>query len=339
MADEEGGCSLNVLIIGLGSIGKRHIRCLRSIVDAKIIALRGRSSRGEDDFVRQFDIVEVEDFQSAWRHDLDFAIIATPTSLHLDLALKIAEAGIPFFLEKPVSHSWEGIDRLQRIVDEKNIPVLVGFQMRHHPGYQNMMKWIAEGRIGKPLCCHGFVGQYLPDWRPGTDYRKSYSATVAMGGGVINDLSHQIDISLSVMGQAETVSGMCGRISDLEIESEDIANILIGHRKGSGFSHIHLNYLERTYEWYTRITGTEGSIIWDYGKGTAHCLRYDRKNVDYRIPGDFNRDTLFTDQMRHWLDVVAGKSEPVVPLSRGIETTAVALAAKASSKEERHITL
>ncbi|MBN1293329.1 MAG: Gfo/Idh/MocA family oxidoreductase [Candidatus Latescibacteria bacterium] len=330
---------MKALIIGLGSIGQRHIRCLRTISNDTVIALRRQSSRGNDECVKKYGIIEEEDFPSALAHSPDFAIIASPTALHLETAQRLAEEGIPFFIEKPLSHSLKGLEELQRIVTRKRLPVLVGFQMRHHPGYQKVIRWLSEGRIGRPFNCHGFVGQFLPDWRPGTDYRKSYSANLEMGGGVVNDLCHQIDIALSIMGQAISVSGMCDKISELEIESEDIANILIEHYGNKGFSHIHLNYLERNYEWYTRVSGTEGTIIWDYGKGTAYCLRYDNSILEYRVPPEYNRDVLFTNQMKHWFDVVKGKNEAVVPLSQGIAVTTVVVAAKRSSNEMKHIRL
>lgn len=326
-----------VLLSGLGSIGRRHVRSLNRIAEVTVVAVRRKSSRGTESFTERYGIVEVEDFNTALSYAPDFAIIATPTAFHCETALQLAEAGIPFFLEKPVSHSMDGLDRLKKMVEEKRLPVLVGFQMRHHPGYRQVIQWILGGHIGTPLSCHGYVGQYLPDWRPGCDYRESYSAHAEMGGGVINDLCHQIDLTLSVMGNAKFVSGMCNKLSDLEIDSEDTANILIEHT--GGFSHIHLNYLERTYEWYTRITGNEGTIIWDYGKGTAVCLCCDGTHLEYRVPPEFDRDVLFTEQMKHWLDVLAGNAEPVVSLVQGIDVTAIALAAKQSSKEMRHIQL
>jgi predicted dehydrogenase len=330
---------MKALVVGLGSIGRRHIRCLRNIANAEIIALDIKPLSREDEFVNQFGIQQVENLSAAIAMSPAFAIIATPTAYHLETAQLLAEKGIPFFIEKPVSHSMTGLERLQKTIDEKHLSVLVGFQMRHHPGYQTIMQWISEGRIGEPLCCHGYVGQYLPDWRPGIDYRTNYSARPEMGGGVILDLCHQIDITLSIMGKAVSVSSMCNKISDLEIESEDVANILLEHQDNMGISHIHLNYLERTYEWYTRISGTEGTIIWDYGKGTAFFQRYDKSKIEYQVPKDYNRDVLYINQMQHWLNVVNGTNEPVVPFSQGVAVTAVAVAAKESSRRKRHVVL
>ena len=159
-----------------------------------------------------------------------------------------------------------------------------------------------------------------------------------MGGGVILDLCHEIDIAISILGDVFKVSCFCDHFSDLEIETEDMADIILEHQ-GRKLSHMHLNYIERNYEWVTRVMGTLGTAIWDYGRGYVKIIRPDSTSKCWNDPDGFERDWLFLDQMKHWLEVVDGKTIPAVDLDAGIAVTRVALAAKRSSEEKRHIEL
>ena len=329
---------MKVLFIGLGSIGKRHLRLLNETRSVENICWRSGEGRYANAFDAKYNIKVFKDLGQAIQENPDFAIIANPTALHVETATAIAQAEIPFLIEKPVSDRLEGIEVLKKIVQDKNLPAMVGFQMRHHPGYKELIKLIKSGKIGQPLNFQGYVGQYLPDWRPDADYRESYSARKNLGGGVILDLCHEIDIAISILGQADKVSCICGHYSDLEIETEDMADITLEH-KGNRLSHIHLNYLERNYEWVTRVMGTSGTVIWDYGRGYVDIIQTDGTTKRWNDPDGFERDWVYQDQIKQWLEVLEGKTAPAVDLDAGIAVTQVALAAKRSSEEKRHIEL
>ena len=268
----------------------------------------------------------------------DFAIIANPTACHLETAIALANAGIPFLMEKPVADSLEGLDQLALVVKERCLPVMVGFQMRYHPTFKKLQSIKVAGEIGRPLSLRGHVGQYLPDWRPDSDYRQGYSARRELGGGVIGDLCHEIDIALQVMGPVDRVTSISGRISDLDIDTEDVAEIVLQHEAGN-ISNIHLNYVERGYRWQTRIVGSKGNLHWDYAGGYLRFESADGSIRKFEDSPDFIRDDLFRAQLRTWLAVVTGRAEPVATLEQGIDVTRVCCAAKQSSAEGRHIKL
>ena len=327
---------MKTLIIGLGSIGRRHLRVLTEIAKIEIVCLRSGKGASLMEPDQNCGNKTFKSLDQAIHERPDFAIIANPTGLHVETALALARAGIPFLIEKPVSDRPDGLDLLQKIVLEKNLPVMVGFQLRHHPGYKQLMQLINSGEIGRPLSLQGYVGQYLPDWRPDSNYRQSYSAKKDLGGGVILDLCHEIDIALSVLGPVNRVSCICDHYSDLEIETEDIADITTEHGNKT-LSHIHLNYLERGYEWFTRVMGASGTVIWDYGRGHVEIIRKDGTKKCWKDPVDFDRDFLFRAQLKQWVDVLNGRATPEVNLEDGIDVTRIALAAKRSSIEKRHI--
>jgi predicted dehydrogenase len=180
------------------------------------------------------------------------------------------------------------------------------------------------------LHCLGYVGQYLPDWRPSIDYSENYSAKKDMGGGVLLDLSHEINIVSALMGRANDVFCRCGRISELNIDSEDFADVLLSHERAA--SVIHLNYLEREYTWHTRVTGENGTLIWYFDQGRIVLERNKERKLVWECPADFSRDMLFERQMRHFLDVVSGMAKPVVSYRDAVESLAIVEAAKLSNK-------
>jgi predicted dehydrogenase len=296
---------------------------------------KGRSGQAPDEM---YGMRVFENLDQAIAEEPDFGIIANPTSLHVSTALCLAKAGIPFLIEKPVSDRLEGLDELKQTVSEENLPVMVGFQLRYHPGYKQLLHLISSGQIGDPMNLQGHVGQYLPEWRPDGDYRQSYSASKDMGGGVILDLCHEIDVAISILGDVVRVCCLCDHYSELQIESEDMAEIIMDHQ-GRRLSHLHLNYLERNYNWVTRVMGTLGTVVWDYGRGYVELTRFDGTTQRWSDPDGFDRDCLFRDQLRQWLGVLDGAVQPEANLENGIDATRVALAAKCSSRERRHVEL
>ena len=241
----------------------------------------------------------------------------------------LLDHGLPFLLEKPAAALEDEIPLLLARSKEAG-RVLVGYQMRHDHGFQTAEKALTQGAIGRPLHLGGRVGQYLPDWRPGADYRLVYSARQDLGGGVALDLSHEIDAALQLLGPAIEASGVCARVSDLEINVEDCADILIGHKSGAR-SAIHLDFLDHRYVWRTRILGDRGTLVWDYGEGLVTRFGPEGEETLWTRPEDWTRDQLFQDQMRHFLRVVQGEEAPVVSLAGGLEVARTVLAAKRSS--------
>ncbi|MGA1866934.1 MAG: Gfo/Idh/MocA family protein [bacterium] len=329
---------MKALIVGLGSIGKRHARLLKELMPISIAALDTRSISC-DAFVDKYNISELNSRDHAVSWKPDFAIIANPSAFHADTALWLAKENIPFLIEKPVSTICEGLDILKQVVEKRNLPVMVGFQLRFHPGLVAVQQWINKGELGDILHCLAFVGQYLPNWRPSVDYRNIYSAHRKEGGGVIFDLCHQIDLNLMIMGPCTNVATMKGHSNaELEIDSEDVADILLEHRVGI-FSNIHLNYLERNYIWTMHITGTKGSAIWDYGLGVSTLHRSDGTKEEYRLAENFERDHMFSAQLKTWLCVLDGAMLPPVSLRQGIEITQIACACHESYKRKRILSL
>ena len=182
---------MKTLVVGFGSIGRRHLNNLRALGETDFVLLRSNRSTLPDDEIKNIPVET--NIDAALSHNPDAVIIANPTALHLDVAIPAAKAGCSILMEKPVSHSMERAEEFKNALYTGGGKVLVGFQFRYHPGLKQARVWVDTGRIGDVVSFRAHWGEYLPDWHPWEDYRKSYSARSDLGGGVVNTLSHPMD--------------------------------------------------------------------------------------------------------------------------------------------------
>ena len=183
---------MKFLIAGLGSIGRRHFRNLIALDERDIVLLRTRKATLPNDELAGYP-VETDLTEALQKHKPDAVVVANPTSLHLDIAIPAAEAGCHILLEKPVSHSLERLDVLQKTAERMGSKILVGFQFRYHPTLNKARQLIQSSALSKILTVHAHWGEYLPQWHPWEDYRQSYAARAELGGGVIVTLTHPLD--------------------------------------------------------------------------------------------------------------------------------------------------
>lgn len=327
---------MKFLIAGLGSIGRRHLRNLQALGEQDIILLRSNKSTLPDDDLVGLPIET--DLDAALAHKPDAVIISNPTAFHLEAAIPAAQAGCHILLEKPISHTWERIDELQVAVEQGNGQVLVGFQYRFHPGLRRVAKLLAEGAIGSPISVRAHWGEYLPDWHPWEDYRKSYSARAKMGGGVILTLCHPLDYLRWLIGDVESLWASTARSGELEIDVEDTAEIGMKFTNGV-IGSIHLDYLQRPAAHYLEIIGGQGTLRWDNEDGVVKLYQVEVGHWETFLPPDgFERNQLYLTEMQHFIQVVSGEAEPVCNLLDGIAALRLALGVLDSSRQSRIVT-
>jgi predicted dehydrogenase len=328
---------MKFMIAGFGSIGRRHFRNLLALGERDIILYRTSQSTLPDDEIAGFPVET--DLQAALAHRPDAVIIANPTALHLDVAIPAARAGCSVLLEKPVAHNLERIDELKAALRQNHAHALVGFQFRFHPGLRQAAAWLADGAIGRPLSARAHWGEYLPNRHPWEDYRLSYSARNARGGGVVLTLSHPLDYLRWLLGDVSGVFAMLGKLSDLEIQVEDTAEISLAF-SGGCLASLHLDYNQQPPTHTLEITGTQGTIRWDNADGTAQLYRASSQAWEIcPAPQGFERNTLFLDELRHFREVVTGTAQPLCSLEDGEKALALALAVHASARSGCKIAL
>jgi len=340
---------MKILIAGLGSIGRRHFRNLIALGETDLVLLRTRKATLPDDELAGYP-VETNIHEALEKHKPDAVVVANPTSLHLDVAIPAAEAGCHILLEKPVSHSLDGLDTLQRAAEKGGSRILVGFQFRYHPTLNKAHELIQNGALGHPLTVHAHWGEYLPNWHPWEDYRQSYAARTDLGGGVIGTLTHPLDYLRYLLGEIEALWSFNGHISPLELDVEDAAEIGLKFKDGA-LGGVHVNYVQRPPVHRLEIVGTNGTFRWDNADGILHFFKMPAGFGSYSAdppaaqveqfapPEGFERNQLFVAQTRHFLETARGESEPVCTLEDGIQALRLALAAKESQKSGRVVEL
>lgn len=249
---------MKFFIFGHGSIGSRHLKNLLDL--------------GHEETPR--------------REEADGFLICNPTALHLETALKLIPFHRPIFIEKPLSHNLAGLDQLSG-------KILLGYCLRFDQSLQDFKKKIDQKQVksAKIVC-----NSWLPDWRSRKDYRQTYSAKTALGGGVLLDLSHEIDYALWFLGPVNKVKAKLQMVPELEIETEAIADLALEFVSGIK-AEIHLSYASHKNERYCEVITASGKALrWDYQPNNE----------------------MYVDEMKHFIDMVNGKADPLITVADGI---------------------
>jgi predicted dehydrogenase len=332
--------NMKILIAGLGSIGRRHFRNLIALGEKELVLLRSHRATLSDDELSGYP-VETDIHTALQKHKPDAVVVANPTSLHLDIAIPAAEAGCHILLEKPISHSLDGLDTLRNVAEKSGSKILAGFQFRYHPTLNKAHELIQSGALGHALTVHAHWGEYLPNWHPWEDYRQSYAARADLGGGVIGTLTHPLDYLRYLLGEIEALWSFNGHVSSLELDVEDTAEIGLKFASGA-IGGVHVNYVQRPPVHRLEIVGTNGTLRWDNADGSLHFYRMPASFGSYSdvpsapvletfsVPEGFERNDLFLAQTRHFLNVTRGTESPVCTLEDGIRIQQLVQAARES---------
>jgi predicted dehydrogenase len=313
-----------ILIAGLGSIGWRHLANLRALGCQDIRLFRTRKqNRGE--------VVELpvdDDLQRALSRRPLAVIVSNPSALHIPVALAAARAGAHLFIEKPLSDDLDGVAELQTLVTDRRLVALVGFQFRFNPGLRQIRQWLDSGAIGTVVSAQAHWGEYLPDAHPWEDYRAGYAARPELGGGVLLTLSHPFDYLRWLLGEIEHVSTVESRCDGLGLSVDTCVDVTARFATGAS-AHFHLNFVERPPTHRLIVIGTEGTVTWNDTDSTARRYRItSRRWETVPAPQGFERNSMFREEMRHFLACLRGEEEPLCTIADGRAALEVALAAR-----------
>jgi predicted dehydrogenase len=320
-----------VLVVGSGSIGRRHMRNLRAVGLQHLAACDPNPDRLAP-METELGIQPFMDFEQAMdATQPDLVFVCSPPVFHVPQALQAVQAGAHVFIEKPLSHTLDGVDELIAEAKVRQRVVQVGYNLRFYPGLQKVKQLVDDGAIGRILWARVEVGQYLPDWRPWQDYRQSYTARRDLGGGIILDASHELDYVIWLLGQPTEVRCMAGKVSDLEVDVEDCATVLLRFASGA-HADVHMDFVQRGYARSCKLVGEQGTIIWDY---PAHQVRIYRTGTDSWevIPYTFNSNDMYVAEVQHFLGCVNRAATPLVDLKQAKRVLEVAVAAKSAAAQ------
>jgi predicted dehydrogenase len=338
---------MRVLLVGLGSIGRRHLGNLRRLLPSADVTVWRRSPPGSKSgggLAAREGLPEGADrlvfgLEDALATRPDLAIVAGPASTHVEIALPLAEAGVHLFVEKPIADRLAGVDELIRRCRARGRVLMVGYTLRFYPPLRRLREALRDGVIGRPLAVEATVGQYLPDWRPRRDYRDTVSARAELGGGAVLELSHEIDYVRWLTGEVVAVTGRVARLGDLAIDVEDSADFVMECDTGV-MANLHLDMLQRAPTRRARVIGTDGTLELDLirhelRRYTAASGAWSTLLAAPRL--DFNE--VYLDELGHFLACVEAGTVPLVTATDARRVLEIALAVKRASAEGRRVTL
>jgi predicted dehydrogenase len=321
------------LIVGLGSIGRRHLANLERLapgLDVRIWRHRPEGEGGSKNVYSQED---------ALAFGAEVALICSPSPEHLRAARLLAAAGTHLFIEKPIADRLDGVDELIAACRERGLTLMVGYNLRFHTPVALLKREIDSGSIGRVLYVRTEVGQYLPDWRPGADYRASVSAQAALGGGVLLELSHEIDLARWLGGPVAAVQAQTAVVAGLEIDVEDMAELVFEFRSGA-LGSVHLDMVQRSMTRGCRVAGTEGTITWD---GVSDRVAMFHQSTgqwrDLHPPQNTDRNAMYLAELDHFLSCVSADEKPAVTGEDGREALQIALSAREANQTGKRVLL
>ena len=292
---------LKILFFGLGSIGNKHARIIKEKYNHKLFAFR--TKKGQVD--NNFKIKEFFKIESAFETKPDVAFITNPTYLHIQTAHECIKRNTHLFIEKPISHSIENIDKIDKEIKKRHLITYVAYNLRFHPVLEKI-KEITKNK--KPIYFKSICKSYLPSWRDGQDYTRSYSAKKELGGGVLLDLSHEIDYITWIFGDIIKIDGYCDKISNLKINCEDIFEGEITSKTGVK-GNIHLDYFTKKTKRTIEIQYDNETIEGDLLNNTIKIIKNNKEKISKL---NYENDITYEKQIEYFFKQYHNKNEKMM---------------------------
>lgn len=313
---------MRALIIGYGSIGQRHARNLGVLEPAAEILILRRSPGTVDGATVVATIAE------ALAAEPTVAIVASPSAAHIDVLLDLLAAGIPTYVEKPVVTKSSHVEAVRAaLAGRPGVPHATGFNLRLLPSLLRARDLVREGRLGTVVRGSFAAGQWLPDWRKTADFRRSYSTRKDEGGGVIFDLSHELDAARFLLDDIDIKACATTRLDRLGIDAESAATILGRAHSGSLVS-VNVDYVARRPLRRYELVGDEATLIWDLPLRQLQLQGPDGTEIVTERPDDFDVAATYISALKGFLAAASG-AEPAVlqSLEDGLRSTELAITA------------
>lgn len=316
-----------VLIVGLGSIGKRHLRICRELLpDAEIKVLRKSTE------IPEFSNGSFSTIDQAIAFGPQLAIIASPAPFHMATAEPLAAIGTHLLVEKPISSETADVLQLLQASLQRGTIVMTGYNLRFLPSLQRFRELLIDNVIGKVISVRCEIGQYLPSWRPDSDYRLGVSARKELGGGALLELSHEIDYLRWIFGEVEQVSAWVGRQSSLDIDVEDTAHLILTFAPNEGgyqlVGTLNMDLVRHDTTRLCTAIGEEGSLRWNGLNGVVEKFDMDAKEWKENFRHQHQRDDSYLAEWRHLFDCIREQEVPLITGEDGLKVLQIIEAAR-----------
>lgn len=249
---------MKVLVVGSGPAGRRHAANVAALGDEPAIARR--PGRETETLERELGMPVFAGANASAGWGPEAVVVATPPADHAGPAEWALERGLPVLVEKPLAQDAAAA----RALASHRGRVAVAYNLRFHPALGAIRDAVHGGRIGRLIAARIEVGSHLPSWHPELDYRTTSAGRAELGGGALLTLSHELDVALWIGGRAELVAGVAAKVSGLEIDADDVAELVLQH-EGGAISSVHMDLVDRSSTRRSRWVGEEGTIEWSWG--------------------------------------------------------------------------
>lgn len=319
--------SNKILVIGVGSIGERHLRCFQTTGRCELAFCEPVASRREQ-VAERYDVQGYDSWETAVdQENFDAAVIACPAPWHIPIAQDLCDRGLDLLIEKPLSLSLQGIGRLENTVRSRGTRVAIGFTYRSIPAFQNMRAALHENRFGRLVQLQVTSGQHFPFYRPA--YREIYYADPKLGGGLIQDmLPHHLNAVEWLAGPTSRV--VCDAAHQVlkGVDVEDTVNVLARHE--NVMTSITLNQHQPVNEFVITAICEHGSARWELTQQRWLSAREPGGEWTQEEAFVHDRDDYYILQANAFLDFRDGSAEPLCDLQDGIQTLKTMLAVQQS---------
>ena len=330
----EGSVQISrVLIVGLGSIGRRHLRLARELLPkADIRVLRHQDGQPTPEYANGcFSLIE-----NALEFAPQIAVIASPATFHLKVAISLAQSGVHILVEKPLAASLDGVQLLLDTCRARGLVLLIGYNLRFLPSLEGFRSLLLKKRVGKVISLRVEIGQYLPSWRPDTDYRLGVSARRELGGGALLELSHEIDYLRWIFGEVEWVNATLSRQSDLDINVEDTAHMILGFTPDADghrlIGTLNMDFIRQDTVRRCVAIGKSGSLSWDGLTGVVTLLEAGSTEWRELFRYPHHADDSYRAEWVHFLACVREKCPPLISGEDGFRVMQIIAATREASE-------
>lgn len=324
----------HILVIGCGSVGKRHAENLKSL-GCRVSGMDPRADRLDEAATRIPLELRFATLEAAFDHGVTFdgAVIASPPTAHVAQALACLDRRIPLLLEKPVAPDLASARTLLARARVSAVPVLLGYTFRWWPPVLHLKELLGGRATGDVLRVQMVMAAHLADWHPWERYQDFFMAKAALGGGALLDESHFLDLMLWLFGWPQDLSATVERLSALEIDTDDNVDVSLALPSGTRVG-IHLDLYARPHERSIRVFGDAGTVEWN---NEDNCVRrYAAPSGWSSTPFTCQRNDMFLRLARHYLDVLDG-APPECTLLDGCRVLQLVEAIRDSDRERRTV--
>lgn len=336
-----------ILVVGLGSIGVRHVNnLLENFKDIKIIICTKRKEIPKE-IKNNKKICIFKSLNECIKQNPNIAFITNESAYHIPTALKLAKEKIDLFIEKPLSNSMINVEKLENIIQQNKIVAHIGYNFRFFPPMKKIKQMIDRKTIGRIISAQIENNSFLPDYHPWENYRKSYAAKKELGGGVVLTQIHDIDFIRWLFGDVKRIISITGKFSNLEISSEDMSASLIEF-KNNVICQMNLSFFQRPYYRSCKIKGTKGVIEWNSDNNSVRLFLGNTKkwkNIkirnNYKLISSGSTSTItnkrlnqmYIDEIKYFINCVNKRNIKNNNIQDGIETLKLAIKIKSFEKK------